>query len=185
MIRTLPKALFLALLLTPLAAHADRYRVDAIVFLNPTPSESGHAPQHPEIPQALSLDDANGLRANGITLLADTSTVLSAEWNNLRYSKRYQTLMRLSWTQDQPVADGGPALRLYAPSGDGISGLDGWLRLSAGRFPHLEADLEYVQTLNGQALAYRLREKRKAPTPTLHYLDSARIGVLAKVSRVE
>ena len=109
MIRSLQKALALSLLLAPLAAQADRYRVEAIVFLNPAPTESGHAPQHPDIPQALSLDDTNGLRANGITLLPDTSTVLTAEWNNLRYSKRYQTLMRLSWTQDNPVADGGPS----------------------------------------------------------------------------
>lgn len=185
MIRSLQKALALSLLLAPLAAQADRYRVEAIVFLNPAPTESGHAPQHPDIPQALSLDDTNGLRANGITLLPDTGTVLTAEWNNLRYSKRYQTLMRLSWTQDNPVADGGPALRLYAPSGDGISGLDGWLRLNAGRFPHIEADLEYVQVTDGQALGYRLRERRKAPAPTLHYLDSARLGVLAKVTRIE
>ena len=87
--------------------------------------------------------------------------------------------------QGHELADGGPALRLYAPSGDGVSGLDGWLRLNAGRFPHIEADLEYVQVLDGQALGYRLRERRKAPAPSLHYLDSARLGVLAKVTRIE
>ncbi|MDP3856127.1 MAG: CsiV family protein [Stagnimonas sp.] len=185
MIRPLQKTLALALLLAPLAAQADRYRVEALVFLNPTPSESGHAPQHPDIPQALALDDSNGLRAAGISLLPDSNSVLSAEWNQLRASKRYQPLLRLAWIQDQPGGGEGPALRLYAPAGDGVSGLDGWLRLSAGRFPHLEADLEYVQTVAGEALAYRLREKRKAPTPALLYLDSARLGVLTRVSRVD
>lgn len=179
------KVLALALLLAPLAAQADRYRVEVIVFLNPAAGESGHAPQHPDLPQALSLDDTNGLRAAGIALHGEAKDVLPAEWANLRASKNHQPLLRLAWMQDNPAAAGGPALRLYAPAGDGVTGLDGWLRLNTGRFPHLEADLEYVQVIDGQAAGFRLRERRKAPTPTLHYLDSARLGVLARVSRVE
>ena len=174
-LRTLPLAL--ALLLAPLAAQAERYRVEALVFLNPATAEVGRAPQRVALPQVLSLDDANGLRAAGIELQADSATVLANEWNAL--------LLRLAWTQPAPGPAGGAGLRLFAPSGDGISGLDGSLRLSSGRYPHLDADLEYVQTIEGAPQAYRLREKRKMPTATLHYLDSARIGVLARVSRID
>lgn len=182
-LRTLPLAL--ALLLAPLAAQAERYRVEALVFLNPATAEAGRAPQRPALPQVLSLDDANGLRAAGIELQADSATVLANEWNALRTGRRYQPLLRLAWTQPAPGPAGGAGLRLFAPSGDGISGLDGSLRLSTGRYPHLDADLEYVQTVDGEPQAYRLREKRKMPGANLHYLDSARIGVLARVSRID
>ena len=175
------KLLALAALLSPLTALADRYRVDAIVFLNPPADEVGVAPQHPDNGQALALDDSTGLSTAGLTLLPEAGFALTAEWNNLRAAHRYTPLLKLSWLQDSPPADGGPALRIYLPSGDGISGLDGWLRLSAGRFPHMDADLEYVHAVDGVALAWRLRDKRKAADPSLIYLDSARVGVLAKV----
>lgn len=178
-------ALSLALLLAPLAAQADRYRVEALVFLNPPPAEAGHAPQQPELARAYPLDDSSGLANAGINLQADSSSVLSAEWANLRAAKRYQPLLRLAWTQDSPPAANGPALRLYAPSGDGLSGLDGWLRLSAGRYPHIEADLEYVQSHDGQPQGYRLREQRKTPNANLQYLDSARLGVLVRVIKLD
>ena len=178
-------ALALALLLAPLAAQAERYRVEAIVFLNPANAEAGRTPQRLSLPQVLSLDDANGLRAAGIEVQADSSTVLANEWNALRAGRRHQPLLRLAWTQPAPGPGGGAGLRLFAPAGDGVSGLDGSLRLSTGRYPHLEADLEYVQAADGEAQAYRLRETRRMPGAGLHYLDSARIGVLARVSRID
>lgn len=178
-------SLALALLLAPLAAQADRYRVEALVFLNPPPTEAGHAPQQPELTRAYALDDSNGLAGAGISLQADSASVLSAEWANLRAAKRYQPLLRLAWIQDNPPAANGPALRLYAPSGDGVSGLDGWLRLSAGRYPHIEADLEYVQSHDGQPQGYRLREQRKTPNANLQYLDSARLGLLVRVVKLD
>lgn len=178
-------ALTLALLLAPLAAQADRYRVEALVFLNPASAEAGHTPQAPGLAQAYALDDAHGLAGAGISLQADSANVLSAEWANLRAAKRYQPLLRLAWTQDSPPAANGPALRLYAPAGDGVSGLDGWLRLSAGRYPHIEADLEYVQGRDGQPQGYRLREQRKTPNANLQYLDSARLGLLVRVVKLD
>ena len=82
-----------------------------------------------------------------------------------------------------PSSDRGPALRVYQPGGDGVSGLGGWLRLHGGRSPALSADLEYVQANPGQPpTGQRLQERRVLGLETLHYLDSPRVGVLARVT---
>lgn len=184
MTAALYRTLALCLLLAPLLVRAELYRVEALIFLNPPGAEAGTAPQGPENPRALALDDSNGLYAAGIQLQADSKSVLSAEWANLRASKNHQPLLRLAWTQSDPPASGGPALRIYEPSGDGVGGLEGWLRLSANRYPHLEADLEWVRAVDGLPLAHRLRERRKLGSAGLHYLDSARLGLLVRVTKL-
>jgi len=181
--RVVVAALLLAL---PLLARAERLRVDVLVFLNPPSAvERGTAPRHPDDARALSLDDARGLAYQGIALLPESNTTLAAEWATLKASKSYRPLLRMSWIQQSPSSDRGPALRVYQPGGDGVSGLGGWLRLHGGRSPALSADLEYVQAYPGQPpTGQRLQERRVLGLDTLHYLDSARIGVLARVTVV-
>lgn len=176
-------ALLLACVL-PAVAAAQKLRVDVLIFLNPLSSEErGSAPRHPDDDRATSIDDLRGLAYVGIALLPEEASTLAAEWALLKASKTYQPLMRLSWLQDPPRADGGPALRIYLPGGDGISALGGWLRLRGGHHLALSADLEYLQaTAAGQALGLRLQEKRTLEPSVLHYLDSPRLGVLARVS---
>lgn len=168
----------------PFAASAEKLRVDVLVFLNPpSAEEAGSAPRHPDDERAISLDDVRGMAYAGIALLPEDSSTLAAEWNLLKASRRYRPLLRLSWLQDAPRFEGGPALRIYQPGGDGISGLDGWLRLHRGKAVLLSADLEMVQPgPDRQAAGYRLQERRALAMDTLHYLDSPRIGVLARVS---
>lgn len=176
-------ALLLACAL-PFAASAEKLRVDALIFLNPpSPGESGTAPRHPDDERAISLDDVRGLAYAGIALLPEDSSTLAAEWNLLKASHRYRPLLRLSWLQDTPRFEGGPALHIYQPGGDGISGLDGWLRLHRGKGVLLSADLEVVQPgPDRQPLGHRLQERRGLTMDTLHYLDSPRLGVLVRVS---
>ncbi|MES2885772.1 MAG: CsiV family protein [Pseudomonadota bacterium] len=176
-------ALLLALAL-PVAASAEKLRVDVLIFLNPPSAEEvGSPPRHPDDERAIAIDDVRGLAYAGIALLPEDSSTLAVEWNLLKASRRYRPLLRLSWLQDVPRFEGGPALRIYQPGGDGISSLDGWLRLHQGKGVLLSADLEVVQPgPERQPLGYRLQERRALTLDTLHYLDSSRIGVLARVS---
>ncbi len=176
-------ALLLALAL-PVVASAERLRVDLLIFLNPaSAAEAGTAPRHPDSEQAFALDDLRGLSYKGIALLPEGNSTLNAEWKLLSASRIYKPLLRLSWLQEAPSAEGGPALRLYLPGGDGISGLGGWVRLHAGPRIALSADLEYLQAgADRQPLGLRLQQKRTLGLDALHYLDSPRIGLLARVS---
>lgn len=181
-------ALALLALTLPLSAAAERLRVDALVFLNLAVSaERGGAPHHPDDPRAIAIDDVRSLAAAGITLLPEASSTLSAEWKTLSAARDFKPLLRLSWLQEGATLQGGPALRLVLPNGDGISGLNGWLRLNKGRVEHLTADLEYVQahavgSTATAPMAYRLQERRTVGAQALHYLDSSRIGVLVRVT---
>ncbi|MDO9452959.1 MAG: CsiV family protein [Stagnimonas sp.] len=168
----------------PLSAMAERLRVDVLIFLNPlSADEQGTAPRHPDDERAIDLDDAPGLAYAGIALLPDNASTLAAEWATLSASKRYKPLLRLSWVQESPSSANGPALRLELPGGDRLSSLSGWLRLQGGRNISLSADLESVQPGSArQPLGLRLQERRTLGLDTLHYLDSPRIGVLARVT---
>lgn len=182
-------AVILALTL-PLSAAAERLRVDALVFLNLTPSEErGSVPKRPDDTRAISIDDPRGLASAGITLLPDTSSTLNAEWKALSAAAQFRPLLRLSWVQERPVLQGGPALRIYQPGGDGSSGLSGWLRLNKGNAEHFTAALEYAQAdhvlkvgMPRTPLAFPLQERRTVKLNTLHHLDSSRIGVLVRVT---
>jgi hypothetical protein len=175
-------ALSLLLVALPSAAMAARWRVDALLFLNPPSAvERGSTPRHPDNDRAISLDDVQGLAYAGISVLPEEADTLAGEWATLRANRRYKPLLRLSWIQQDPPAQHGPALRLYLPSGRG--GLEGWLRLEARRGMALVADLEYVQPkADGNLDGYRLQVRQPMSNHTLHYLDSTRLGVLARVS---
>ena len=176
-------ALLLALAL-PATAAAEKLRVDVLIFLNPpSADEQGTAPRHPDDERAIAIDDVRGLAYAGIALLPEDSSTLATEWATLKATRRYKPLLRLSWLQDVPRFENGPALRIYQPGGDGSSGLGGWLRLHQGKGVLLSADLEVVQLGSGQQpIGYRLQERRALPMDALQYLDSTRIGVLARVS---
>ena len=177
-----------ALLITlamPTMALAERLRVDVLIFLNPPPlQEHATATRHPDNERAIGIDDLRGLAYAGIALLPENASSLASEWATLSANRSYRPLLRLSWLQEAPDSERGPAMRIYLPGGDGQSSLEGWLRLQGGGMhPALMADLESVQTTaGGNALGYRLKQRRSLPLNTLHYLDSPRIGVLARVS---
>lgn len=177
-------ALLMALAL-PATAMAERLRVDVLIFLNPPPlQEQATAARHPDNERAIGIDDLRGLAYAGIALLPESASSLASEWATLNANRSYRPLLRLSWLQEAPDSERGPALRVYLPGGGGQSSLEGWLRLQGGGMhPTLAADLETVQiAAGGSALGYRLKQRRSLPLNTLHYLDSPGIGVLARIS---
>jgi hypothetical protein len=191
------RALTLALLLATVAApaQAETYRVDLIVFLDKSGGgESGRRVVAPELGGAIDPASTGALAAAGITLLPEADFALTSEWQHLRNAKRYQPLLKLAWTQKDPPQERGPALRVRygqsfeVGSTDGIgavavSPVEGRIALLVGHYLHLDTDLVYTMPTGGGFASYRLRENRKMKRDELHYLDSPRLGVLARVTK--
>jgi hypothetical protein len=187
-------ALLIAVCATP--AQAENWRVDLIVFVdNHASGESGSAPQPPTAAGAIDLQDTAALAAAGIRILPDAEFGLQEQWNRLRNARRFQPLIRLAWTQTDPPAERGPriALRHGEPLAISdpltyesylVSPVEGSVALLLGRFLHIDADLRHTTALGGGYSQHALRERRRMRRDELHHLDSPRLGVLARVSRV-
>jgi hypothetical protein len=175
-------------LLLPLAAQAESYRVDLIVFVDKWAS-AGEAGRHsalPDMSRALELSDSAGLRAADISILPVEQFGLSAQWQSLQNAKRFQPVIRLSWIQKDPPEERAPALHLRwgeTSAATGMAPVDGSVSLSAGHYLHLDADLLYTQAVEGGHVSYRLHENRKMRRDELHHLDSPRLGILARVTK--
>lgn len=179
-----------------LPAHAERYRVDLIVFADKT-GTGGERPQFarpPDLARVIDFSDSTQLRAAGIEVLPDDSFGLSKEWRHLANSQRHQPLLRLAWIQKDPPAENGPGLRLRSGSplvlnsGGGRSSeiypVDGSVRLLMGRFLHLDTDMAYTVTLEtGELGSYRMQTRRRMRRDELHHIDSPRMGILARVQK--
>ncbi|MFA5939198.1 MAG: CsiV family protein [Sinimarinibacterium sp.] len=186
----------LALAFFSLPALAETYRVDLIVFLDRYASgESGHAPVAPA-ENAIALDDSAALTAAGITLLPDAEFGLQQQWTQLRNAARFQPLIRLAWTQKDPPSDRGPALKLrqgqlldvfdpLTASAYTLAPVDGSVALLLNRYLQVDADLRYTVPSGDGFVQYELRERRRMRRDELHHLDSAKLGIVAKVSRVD
>jgi hypothetical protein len=175
-------------LLLPLAAQAESYRVDLIVFVDKWggAGELGRHPALPDMSRALELGDSAGLSRAGISILPAEQFGLTPQWQKLQNSKRYQPVIRLSWVQKDPPEDDAPALHLHwgEPTAAGIAPVDGTVSLSAGHYLHLDADMLYTQPAgDGSHVSYRLRENRRMKRDELHHLDSPRLGILARVTK--
>lgn len=166
-------------LLGCLSAYAETYRMDVIVFADrQTAGEGPGIDPSPDLSGALLPDNAPALAAAGIRVLPDAQFGLQSEWQRLRNSRRFAPLVKLSWTQRDPL-ERGPALRIRSSDGNNL--LDGRIAMRLiNRYLTLDADLAY-DTGSG---VYRLDQRRKMRRDELHHLDAARLGIIAKVSKV-
>ncbi len=193
------RAAWLALLLAVCAvpAQAEVWRVDLIVFLDTyATGEAGSAPQPPATAGAIELQDGAALAAAGIRVLPEAEFGLQEQWNRLRNARRFKPLIRLAWTQPDPPAENGPRIALRHGEPLTISDpltyesyllppVEGSVALLLGRFLHIDADLRYTADIGGGYSQHALRERRRMRRDELHHLDSPRLGVLARVSRVD
>ncbi|WP_084154853.1 CsiV family protein [Polycyclovorans algicola] len=175
-------------------AQGPQYRVDVIVFLDRHASTEGGQPlPGRNLPPGLQLDDGLGLVQARISLLPEDDFALSQQWRRLDNAQRYEPLVRLSWLQDNPPEKNGPRLRIedgavvtYGEDGSTpILALSGSIALEMGRFLHIDADLRYVSSESGAPRIYPMRERRRVRRGELHYLDSPRLGLLARVVRTD
>jgi hypothetical protein len=176
----------LLLLALSLPAAAETYPMDLIVFVDRYASgEAGRAVQLPNLAGAVLPDNAGALQASGLTVLPDSAFALQDEWQKLRNSKRFQPLARLAWTQKDPPENNGPALRVRAGDGDPAP-LDGRVMLLINnRYLTLDADLVYTAASGGSSASWTLDTRRRMRRDELHHLDSAKLGILARVTKAE
>ena len=184
-------ALLLSLCLLPLAAQAETYRMDLIVFLDKSGSgEPGRAAVAPDTSRAIELDNPAALKSAGISILPEEQFGLADEWQHLRLSKNYQPLIKLAWLQKDPPGD--RSLPLHIRWGDALPAnngsvtlrpVDGTVAMVLQHYLHLDTDLVYTQKSGDGAVSWRLREKRKMKRDELHHLDSPKLGVLTRVSK--
>lgn len=192
--RLLPHLALLLCLCFPLAAAAETWRVDLLVFryLRDV-DERGIPPAAVNTRGAIELTDAQSLSRAGITLLPEAEFALEDQWRALRASPQFRPLIRLSWTQNDPPARGGPRLRIQGgeklvvadPSGFGareLNEIDGSVGLNLGRYLHLDTDLMYSAP-GAEPLSWALSEPRRMRSEELHHLDSPRLAILARVVR--
>ncbi len=193
-------ALLLLAAALPLTAHAERYRIDLIVFLDrggmTTELPKPFVP--PDLTKALELTP-EALAGSSIELVPDAAFGMPEVWNRLRGSRRYQPLMKLAWMQTDPVADrvlplhlhSGLPLTVLPGSADPAASpapmyqtVDGTVALRLSRYLFLDADLIYTQPQpDGALVSYSLKEVRKMKRDELHYLDSPKLGIVAKVTK--
>lgn len=186
-------AVLLALTTAPVAA--ETYRMDVIVFLDlSVAGEAGGAPQAPSAGNIIGLENAAALAAAGIKLLPEDQFGLQEQWQRLRNSKRYRPLLRLAWTQANPPAERGPALRLRLGQAQAVGNADGFgaqafspvdgsIAMLLNRYLMLDSDLVYTVPVAGGYQSYALRERRRMKRDELHYIDSPKLGVIARVSK--
>jgi hypothetical protein len=192
------RCLALLALAAPVAAQAERYRVDLIVFIDRSAAagESTQQLQLPDVGRALEPFETVPLRNAGIELLPDEQFGLAQEWQHLKNSRNHQPILRLAWLQRDPPSEKGTAIRLHwgsaftevgQLSAQRIYPVDGAVTLLAGRYLHLEAEMVYTQRLEGaeELRSFRLKERRRVRRDELHHLDSPRIGLLARVQRAD
>ncbi len=191
-------SLALAMLL-PLDAHAERYRIDLVVFLDRGGSTAElpkpFAP--PDLTRALEPDAAS-LAGKNIELLPEAAFGMPEVWNRLRTSRRYQPLLKMAWLQNDPPADrslplhvhSGAPILLPAVAGQtatptaSFQTVDGTIALRLSRYLYVDVDLAYTQPLpDGRLASHRLKEVRKMKRDELHYLDSPKLGVVARVTK--
>lgn len=181
------RLLLIAATLLPMVAQAETYRVDLIVFVDKSAAgEQSRYAVLPDMRRAIEPSDSAGLSRAGITLLAPEQSSLASESQRLQNSKRYQVITRLSWAQKNPPEDNAPSL--HVRSGDvanGIAPIDGTIALTAGHYLHLDVDMIYtLSSGDGSRSSYRLRENRKMMRDELHHLDSPKLGILARVTKI-
>lgn len=186
-------ALLLVLAVSP--ARADTWRVDLVLFrFLGSVDERGRLPQAAGARDAIELDDTARLSAAGITVLPEQEFGLEDQWRRLKASPQFRPLMKLAWTQNDPPAQHGPRLRVQGgnrirlPAEQGLgerefAEIDGSVALHLGRFLHLDADLVYT-TAGDDATSWPLVESRRMRSEELHHLDSPKLGVLVRVTKV-
>lgn len=188
--------LALLALAAPVAAQAERYRVDLIVFIDRSgpAGESTQPLQLPDVGRALEPFETTPLRNAGIELLPDEQFGLTQEWQRLKNSRNHQPILRLAWLQKDPPAERATSIRLHwgSPftdvatlSAQRVYPVDGSVALLAGRYLHLDAELVYTQAdaEAGELRSFRLKERRRLRRDELHHLDSPRLGVLLRATR--
>ncbi len=182
----------LLLLLLPAALPAAEskaapwYDIEIVLF---SIADRGSSEQWPVDPGTPDSEGTIGI--SSFQQLPPRDWKLSAEDGALRRSKgRYRPLAHLAWRQ--PVLSRSRAKPLYIRSqktlADGYPVLEGRIRVSVGRYLHLDLDLLLRERLRqaddtADFQAFRFVASRRMRSGETHYIDHPRIGALVRIEK--
>lgn len=151
------------------AVHAQNYALEIIVFANP----GGDARAAETWRADPGLPDVTRAQPAGISVtpLGPNAYRMSGIWQALRASPGYRPLRHMAWLQRGTSRARAPVVLL----GEGPdSEIYGTVRLSRGRFLHVDLDL-VLQDADGPV---RFKTSRKMRSDEIHYLDHPLFGVM-------
>jgi len=165
---------------------APWYDIEIVLF---SIADRGSSEQWPLDPGAPDTGDTVGI--SSFQQLPPRDWKLSAEDRALSRSRgRYRSLMHLAWRQ--PVLGRTRAKPIYIRSrktlADGYPVLEGRIRVSVGRYLHLDLDLllrDRIREADGMAdfQAFRFVSSRRMRSGETHYIDHPRIGALVRIEK--
>ena len=157
------------------AAAADQYDVEVIVFRNLAPRDDGE--QWPADTGGNAGGFASVPLRQGVEELPQSQFALNNVAGALRRSGAYQVLVHRLWREAAYDSKSAVPYELDVPEG-GSDTLAGSIRLIRERYLHLDIDL----TLSSSGSLYRLDEMRRIRSGELHYFDNPHFGVIARVT---
>jgi len=155
-------------------APAAQYDVEVIVFRNLATRDDGEQWQT----EAAGGGFARTPLQQGLETLPDSQFALNDVAGALQRSGAYQVLAHRLWRQGAYDRREAVPYLLHTDSASGSNQLDGSITLIRERYLHLAVDLG----LGSQGARYRLDETRRIRSGELHYFDSPRLGVIARVT---
>lgn len=166
--RFLIAALFALLALTT-AAHSDAYRFEMVLFERPN-----------AVTDEISVGDPGDLDMSLSRGRLDALAVGGDKLGGVAYTLKRKGMIvheHVAWIQNP----GGRSSQAWYSIGD--SRLSGLIRVTRGRFLHVDADLLLRDANTAQPLHARLY--RRMRSNELHYMDHPRLGIIIRADRLE
>lgn len=168
----------IALTLVPTITLASAYKFEMILFERPGGGSGEFWPLEPGTPdpaQAIGRLGSSG-GSGGVNMLPAASKTLGPAAYTLK-KKGMIVHRHLAWTQ--PTRGRNSNSWYWVDSGR----LSGLIRLSRGRYLHLDTDLVLRDAASAQP--YRIKLHRRMRSDELHYVDHPRLGILIRAKRLQ
>ena len=153
----------------PCNAVADIYELEMVIFERPGGGENEFWPELPdELPEIAGTPRLDAMAAGSRQLGPEAFSLNKRGMNVLEH---------IVWRQTPGARD---SQRWYALDANRLNGL---VRITRGRYLHLETDLVLRDAATAQP--YRVRLHRRMRSDELHYVDHPKLGILIQANRYE
>lgn len=160
--------LMIALSLPATATAADAYRFEMVIFERPGGSGAEAWPVDPSLPDTTKAVGSLEAISVGGRLLGPVAYTLN---------RRGMTVLdHIAWVQ---VPRGRGSEAWYRIDGTRLSGL---IRVTRGRFLHIDADLFLRDAATSSP--YHIRLYRRMRSDELHYIDHPKLGIVIRADRL-
>jgi hypothetical protein len=159
-----------------LFAETGQYQIEVVVFSQKWPNTEVFEQTTSKIDWPNTLTELSTYRMADQRMLAESATALSK-------NSAYQPILHEAWIQS--IEENSPGNPVHIQSTEGT--INGYVQMERGRTVQLTADLEYTPGLtdnSGEAIIYRLNEKRTFQFNDVLYLDHPMFGVLTKITAI-